>query len=88
MICDVCQQPISDADVQERTITGEPAHASCLTDRPADITAGDVEGAREMLLDDDRLEEASAEYRAGWVDALIALDLALTNPEALRSDDN
>lgn len=52
-----------------------------------DTTIGDVEGVRERLLDDDRLDEASEEYRAGWVDALIAMDMALTDPEFFETDD-
>ena len=51
-----------------------------------DITRGDVEGVRQDLLKSDRLDDASAEYRAGWIDALIAMDLALTDPEAARDD--
>lgn len=50
----------------------------------SDITRGDVEGVRQDLLESDRLDDASAEYRAGWIDALIVMDLALTDPEAAR----
>lgn len=88
MICHHCQTPIG-AEDPVRTVAGEPAHSGCLLDEDEfeDITPGDVEGVRETLLEDDRLEEASDEYSAGWIDALIAMDMALTDPELFRTDE-
>ncbi|ELZ05577.1 hypothetical protein [Natrialba aegyptia] len=85
LVCHVCQTPIVDQD-PVRTVAGEPAHSDCLQESELveDITAGDVEGVRQTLFQDPRLEEASAEYAAGWVDALIAMDMALTNPDDFR----
>jgi len=83
MICDVCQQPIS-SENPSRTVAGEPAHDDC---RRA-LAAGTVETARETLLDDDRLGEASSQYAAGWIDALIAMDMLLTDPAAFYDDDD
>lgn len=83
-ICHWCQQPIGDED-PVRTVAGEAVHSDCVLGSELlndDITPGDVEGVRERLLDDDRLEEASTEYRAGWIDAAIAFDMLLTDPEA------
>ncbi|WP_256394097.1 hypothetical protein [Natronoarchaeum rubrum] len=85
MICSVCQTPIS--GTPRRTVGGEPAHSDCLEDDGDDITPGDVEGAREELLDDDRLDDASEEYAAGWIDAAIAFDRLLTDPEHGAEDD-
>lgn len=88
MICDVCQQPMGDVEGPPRTAAGEPAHAECLLEHKRDVAAGAIENARETLLDDDRLGEASDEYEAGWVDALIAMDLLLTDPTAFYDDDD
>lgn len=48
-----------------------------------DITPGDVERVRDNLMDEleGRLDEKGAEYRAGYIDAVIEMDLGLTQPE-------
>lgn len=48
------------------------------------ITPADVEGVREALLE--KHEDAPEEYRAAWVDAVIAFDRHLTEPDSFRDD--
>jgi len=84
MICSVCQTPIAGEPV--RTVAGEPAHSDCLEDGD-EITPGDVEGVREEVLDDDRLDDADEEYEAGWIDAVIEMDRMLTDPAHWAEDD-
>lgn len=50
------------------------------------ITRGDVEGVREELLDQ-LPDDAPEEYRAAWIDAVIAFDRKLTDPAAARDRD-
>lgn len=86
-ICDVCQTPIGEDDVQEETVAGEPAHSDCLeaVDELEDIAPGDVEGVREDLLEQVP-DDAPEKYRAAWIDAVIAFDRRLTDPGAVRDD--
>jgi len=85
LICEVCQKPIAGEPV--RTVAGEPAHSDCLEDDGEEITPGDVEGVREEVLDDDRLDDADEEYEAGWIDAVIEMDRMLNDPEHWAEDD-
>lgn len=57
-----------------------------MTELEGVITPEDVEEARERLLEDERPKHGSDEYSAGWDDALIALDLALTSPDEFSED--
>lgn len=59
-----------------------------MTTDPA-ITLDDVEDVREEVLESipvpDGYDDASAEtFRAGWIDAAIAFDRRLTDPEFFR----
>ena len=54
-----------------------------MTDHP--ITPSDVEGVREDLLEE-LPDDAPTEYRAAWIDAVIAFDRRLTEPRFLEGE--